>query len=107
MLEVEKELASERDELLKKLHDTGYTADKYFDELRKTRDMNEKVEKNNTQLKQKLDQADPGIVQEQKDLIISLKNKVNVLEKELHLVTANTSKELDTLRDENSGFKSK
>jgi hypothetical protein len=51
MLEVEKELASERDELLKKLHDTGYTADKYFDELRKTRDMNEKVEKNNTQLK--------------------------------------------------------
>jgi hypothetical protein len=39
MLEVEKELAAERDNLLKKLHDTGYTADKYLDELRKTRDM--------------------------------------------------------------------
>jgi hypothetical protein len=64
MLEVEKELAVERDNLLKKLHDTGYTADKYLDELRKTRDMNEKVEKSNSQLKVKLEQADPEILQE-------------------------------------------
>ena len=107
MLEVEKELAVERDNLLKKLHDTGYTADKYLDELRKTRDMNEKVEKSNSQLKVKLEQADPEILQEQKDLIISLKNKVNILEKELHLITTNTTKEIDSIKEENNNYKNR
>ena len=54
MLRVEKELVAERDALLAKLHDTGYQADKYFDELRKTKDMNEREVGRNRTLTKKI-----------------------------------------------------
>ena len=46
----------------------------------------------------RLEEANPEIITEQKDLIIDLKTRVNILEKELTLVSTQTAKEIDDLR---------
>ena len=48
----------------------------------------------------KLEVSNPAIVSEQKDLIIDLKTRVNILEKELTLVTNQTARDIDNLRKE-------
>ncbi len=55
----------------------------------------------------KIEATNPQIVTEQKDLIIDLKTRVNVLEKELTLINNQTSKELDDLRKNNEALTGK
>lgn len=50
------------------------------------------------ELKAQLADSNPEIVSQQKELIVDLKARLNVLDKELLLVTAGTSKELADLR---------
>ena len=62
------------------------------------REINNKLDHAVQDAQRKLEQTNPEIVQEQKSLIIDLKTRVNILEKELTLVSAQTAKEIDDLR---------
>ena len=52
----------------------------------------------------KLQNADPKVLKEQRDLIHDLKSKVTILEKELKIVHDNSEKEIEELRKENEAL---
>ena len=97
---VEKEMLEDRDSLLAQLHEEKTKAERYFEEMKKSRDVNERLDFKNRDMMKKLEACSPTIIQEQKELIIDLKGKVNMLERELSLVTENTTHEINELRQQ-------
>ena len=88
----------EKDELLAKIHDAETSKDNMYAELQKARavntDLDLKLQENEALMKD----SDPLIIKQQKELILDLKQRVSVLEKELLLVNNATSSELNELR---------
>lgn len=95
---LEKEFLEERDKLLGQVHESSYKADKYYDELKKSREVNARMDHEIRELQKKLETSNPTIIKEQKELIIDLKQRVNVLERELNLINTQTAKEIEELR---------
>lgn len=103
---LEKELIEDRDKLLGQIHEAQSKADMYFDELKKSRDVNDRLDYNNREMQKKLEASNPVIIQEQKELIIDLKSKVNSLEVELSLVNKNTAAQISDLRTDKEKLQS-
>ena len=93
-----KELLEDKDKLLGQIHENETQKDSTFGELQKARGLNHELDLKFKDLQQQVHDNDPEVVAEQKALITELKGRVNVLEKELLLVTASTSKEIAELR---------
>ena len=93
-----KEVLEDKDKLLAQIHDNETQKDSTFGELQKARGLNHELDLKFKDLQQQVHDNDPEVVAEQKALITELKGRVNVLEKELLLVTASTSKEIAGLR---------
>ena len=93
-----KEVLEDKDKLLAQIHENETQKDSTFGELQKARGLNHELDLKFKDLQQQVHDNDPEVVAEQKALIKELKGRVNVLEKELLLVTANTSKEIAGLR---------
>ena len=84
--------------LLAQINEAETGKDSTFGELKKARALNTELDLKLKAVSERLQESDPTIVKQQKELIIDLKNRVNVLEKELLLVGATTNKELADLR---------
>ena len=93
-----KEVLEDKDKLLAQIHENETQKDSTFGELQKARGLNHELDLKFKDLQQQVHDNDPEVVAEQKALITELKGRVNVLEKELLLVTASTSKEIAGLR---------
>ena len=93
-----KEVLEDKDKLLAQIHENETQKDSTFGELQKARGLNHELDLKFKELQQQVHDNDPEVVAEQKALITELKGRVNVLEKELLLVTASTSKEIAELR---------
>ena len=93
-----KEVLEDKDKLLAQIHENETQKDNTFGELQKARGLNHELDLKFKDLQQQVHDNDPEVVAEQKALITELKGRVNVLEKELLLVTASTSKEIAGLR---------
>ena len=82
---VQKELVETKDELLARIQETEANNDRQAKEIEHVRQINSQLDHQVQHAKQKSEH--PEIVEEQKNLIIDLKSKVNMLDQELKLVT--------------------
>lgn len=73
-------------------------------EIWNLQDTNAQLDKKCLDLQRKLQNSDPKILKDQKDLIHDLKSKVTVLERELQIVHNNSDKEIERLRLENESL---
>ena len=93
-----KELLEDKDQLLAKVHDAETSKDNMYAELLKARAANTDLDMKIKESEELIQNNNPVIIKQQKELIFDLKQRVSVLEKEVLLVNASTSKELADLR---------
>ena len=80
---IAKEFLEEREILLQQISETGHRADKYLAEVKQIREINLKLDYQLREANVSLEAANPQIVREQKELIIDLKKKTSMLDREL------------------------
>ena len=97
---IAKEFLEEREILLQQISETGHRADKYLAEFKQIREINLKLDYQLREANVSLEAANPQIVREQKELIIDLKKKTSMLDRELQLVTKSSQEEITQLKKE-------
>ena len=80
------------------MHDAETSKDNMYAELLKARAANTDLDMKIKESEELIQNNNPVIIKQQKELIFDLKQRVSVLEKEVLLVNASTSKELADLR---------
>lgn len=70
-------------------------------EVKQVRDINQKLDYQLREANVRLEASYPTIIQEQKELIIELKQRVMMLNRELILITKNTSDQMADLKKKN------
>ena len=102
-----KEFVDEREQLLYQVTDAQQRADKYMAELKQSREAQAKLDSQLRETSRLLADHNPDIVREQKDLILELRQKVGVLERELNLIVKSTNEEMARLKVDNSKLAAK
>ena len=88
----------EKDSLLGQIHDSELNKDTNFGELQKARALNTDLDLKLKEVIQSADANNPKVLKEQKTLINDLKQRNNVLEKELNTVERSANRENAELR---------
>lgn len=87
----------QQDQLLFQVNDAQERADKYLGELKQLREMKSKMDGELKEAQSMMDVANPAIIKEQKDLIMELRQKVGMLERELSLIVKHNNEEVARL----------
>ena len=94
-----KEYIDEREQLLFQVKDANERADKYMADVKVVRDAKIKGDSQMKELQAQMDNNNPQIIKEQKDLIVELRQKVAILERELALIVKNSNEEIARLNN--------
>ena len=97
---IEKDLLINRDNLLAQIHEMSAQADDSHIKLQQTQQANKDLDLRVRMLHTQLVQMNPGLVEEQKQLIVDLQTKVKVVEKELALVSKKTLDDMKVMQND-------